>query len=226
MFVAPVTETEVEQVIKGLKNNSSPGFDEILTSLVKQCLCHFIKPLVHIYKVFLQTSIFPDMMKKAKIKPLFKKGDRQDINNYRPISILSVFSKPLEKLMHNRLLLSLKRYNILTSKQHGFMESKSTEIASHSFIQSVQEALDRHLHAVSIFLDTSKAYDVINHNRLLDKLDSYGIRGSVNNWFQSYLTNRTQFVEISQMDRNKYIQRRFQSSLRATSYGIPQGSIL
>jgi hypothetical protein len=74
MFVAPVTETEVAQVIKGLKNNSFPGFDEILTFLVKQCLCHFIKPLVHIYNVSFQTGIFPDMMKKAKIKPLFKKG--------------------------------------------------------------------------------------------------------------------------------------------------------
>jgi len=86
--------------------------------------------------------------------------------------------------------------------------------------------LDRHLHAVGIFLDLSKAYDVINQNRLLDKLDSYGIRGSVNNWFQSYLANRTQFVEIYQTDRNKYTQHRFQSSSRATSYGIPQGSVL
>ena len=71
MFVAPVTENEVEQVIKSLKKNSSPGSDKIPTSLVKQCLCHFIKPLVHIYNVSLQTGIFPDMMKKAKIKPLF-----------------------------------------------------------------------------------------------------------------------------------------------------------
>ena len=106
------------------------------------------------------------------------------------------------------------------------MESKSTETASHLFIQSVQEALDRHLHVVGIFLDLSKTYDVINHNRLLDKLDSYGIRGSVNKWFQSFLTNRTQFVEISQMDRSKYIQHKFQSSLRVISYGVPQGSIL
>jgi hypothetical protein len=106
------------------------------------------------------------------------------------------------------------------------MESKSTETASHLFIQSVQEALDRHLHAVGIFLDLSKAYDVINHNRLLDKLDSYGIRGSVNKWFQSYLTNRTQFVEKSQTDRSKYTQHRFQSSSRAISYSVPQGSIL
>jgi len=96
MFVAPVTVTEVEQVIKGLKNNSSPGFDEILTFLMKQCLCHFIKPLVHNHNVSLQTGIFPNMMKKAKIKTLFKKVDRQDIKNYRLISVLTVFSKPLE----------------------------------------------------------------------------------------------------------------------------------
>ena len=83
--------------------------------------------------------------------------------------------------MYNRLLLFLKKRNILTTER-GFMESKSTE-ATHSFIQSVQEALDKHLHAVGIFLELSKAYDVINHNRLLDKLDSYGIRGFVNRWF-------------------------------------------
>jgi len=128
--------------------------------------------------------------------------------------------------MHNRLLLFLKRHNILTCEQHGFMESKSTETASHLFIQRVQEALNRHLHVVGIFLDLSKAYNVINHNRLLDKLDYYRIRGSVNKWFQSYLTNRTQFVEISQMDRSKYNQHKFQSSSKAISYGVPEGSIL
>ena len=165
-------------------------------------------------------------MKTAKVKPLFKKKDRQDIQNYRPISILSVFSKPLERIMYNRLLLFLKKHNILTSEQHGFTESKSTETASHSFIQSVQEALDKHLYAVGIFLDLSKAYDVINHKRLLDKLDSYGIRGSMNKWFQSYLANRTQFVEISQTDINKCIQHKFQSSLRTIARGVPQGSIL
>jgi len=86
MFISPVTETEMERVIKSLKNSSSAGYEEIHMSLVKQCLGYFIKPLVHIYVSF-QTGIFPDMMKQAKIIPLFKKGDRQDIHNYRPISI-------------------------------------------------------------------------------------------------------------------------------------------
>jgi len=81
--------------------------------------------------------------------------------------------------------------------QHEFMENKSTETASHSFIKSVQEALDRHLYVVGIVLDLSKAYEIINHNMLIDKLDSYRVRDSANMWFKSYLTNRTKFVEIS-----------------------------
>jgi len=128
--------------------------------------------------------------------------------------------------MHSRLLLFLKKHNILTSEQYGFMESKSTETASHSFIQNVQEALDKQQHVVGIFLDISKPYDVINHNRLLDKLDSYGIRGLGKKWFQSYLTNRTQFEGITQREKGKHIQYRFQSSTKTTLYGIPQGSIL
>jgi hypothetical protein len=114
MFVARVTLIEVEQAIKSLKSNSSAGFDEIPMPLVKQCLYYFVKPLVHIYNVSFQTGIFPDMMKKGKIRPVFKKGDRPDVQNYRPISILSVFSKILEKLMYNRLLSFLKKHNTLT----------------------------------------------------------------------------------------------------------------
>jgi hypothetical protein len=103
------------------------------------------------------------------------------------------------------------------------VDNKSTETANHWFIRSVQEAWDRHIHVVSIFLDLSKAYDVINHNKLLHKLDCYGVRGSSNMWFKSYLTNRTQFVEISRSDRTR---RRYQSSPRVIAHEVPHGSIL
>jgi hypothetical protein len=109
MFIAPVTEIEVEQTRKGLKTNSAAGFDKIPMSLVKQCLGYFVKPLTYIYNISFQTGIFPDIMKKAKIRPLFKTGDKQDIQDYRPISILSVFSK-----MCNKLLSFLIKHDILT----------------------------------------------------------------------------------------------------------------
>ena len=128
--------------------------------------------------------------------------------------------------MYNRLLSFLKKHNVLTNMQHGFKDDKSTETTSHLFIKSVQEALDRHLHVVGIFLDLSKVYSVTNHNILVDKLDSYGVRGSSNMWFKSYLTNRTQFVEISQTERSNRNQHRFQSSPTVIAQGESQGSIL
>jgi len=120
----------------------------------------------------------------------------------------------------------LKKHYTLTSEYHGFTENKSTETISHSFIQSFQETLDYRLYAVGNFLDLSKGYDLINHKRLLDKLDSCGIRGIVNKWFQSNLANRTQFVEIYQIDKNVRNQCKFQSSLRTITHGVPQGSVL
>ena len=159
--------------------------------VIKQCLGYIIKPFVHIFNVSFQSGIFPDQMKRAKIKPLFKNGDKQNMQNYRPISVLSVFSKILEKLMYNRLLSFLKQHHILTETQHGFRENKSTETASQLFIESVQEALDDQRKVIGIFLDLSKAYDVINHETLLNKLDTYGVRGITNNWFRSYLTRRS-----------------------------------
>ena len=97
------------------------------------------------------------------------------MQNYRPISVLPAFSKMLEKLMYNRLLTFLKKHRMLTEIQHGFIGNKSTETASQSFIESVHEALDNQRKAIGIFLDLSKAYDVINHKTLLDKLDLYGV---------------------------------------------------
>jgi retron-type reverse transcriptase len=124
------------------------------------------------------------------VVPLYKKGEHYDIKNYRPVSILSAFSKILEKFMYNRLMPFLIQNNIITEAQNGFRKSKSTVTASQSFIESIQEALDSGLHVTGLFFDLSKAYDVIDHDILLDKLDSYGIRGVSNIWFRSVRRNK------------------------------------
>jgi len=128
--------------------------------------------------------------------------------------------------MYNRLITFLKKHRILTEIQHGFIENKSTETASQSFIESVQEGLDNQRKAIGIFLDLSNAYDVINHKTLLDKLDSYGVRGIINNWFKSYLSRRTQVVEISYVNKRENLQEKVQSLPRKMERGVPQGSIL
>lgn len=115
------------------------------------------------YLISVNSGIFPDLMKIAKIR-LLKKGDKLDIQNYRPVSVLSVFSKILEKIMYNRLLIFLKKYKISAVEHIGFRDNKSTETACHTFIENIQQALDTNLHVVGIFLNLFKAYGVINHD--------------------------------------------------------------
>jgi len=117
-------------------------------------------------------------MKTGKIRPIFKKGDSNDSSINRPISILSVFSKILEKLIYNRLLF-INKHNILTDAQHGFRNNKLPEMASQIFIENFYESIDKQLYVLGSFFDLTKAYDVINHEILLTKLEYYGIRGAI-----------------------------------------------
>jgi hypothetical protein len=128
--------------------------------------------------------------------------------------------------MYNRLIPFLIQNDILTEAQNGFRKNKSTDTASHSFIESIQEALDRGLYAIGVFFDLSKAYDVIDHVILLDKLDSYGIRGESNSWFRSYLVDRSQFVEIKNTDGRNSFKNSYNSLSKKVKHGVPQESVL
>ena len=226
MFASPVTEIEVENVIKMLKGKSSAGFDEISEFLVKLCIKSIKVPLTHVFNLSLKLGVFPELMKKAKIRPLFKKGDKLEIQNYRPTSVLSLSSKILEKIVYHRLLSFLKKFNILTDEQNGFRDNKSTETACHTFVENIQKALDNNLHVVGIFLDLTKAYAVINHEILLYKLESYGVRGTLNLWFKSYLSQRIQHVSLTHANGNNATLNKYTSSSRVNLHGVPQGSVL
>jgi hypothetical protein len=122
--------------------------------------------------------------------------------------------------VYNRLISFITKHTVLTDVQNGFRKNKSTETASQTFIESIQEAMDRRLHVIGIFFDLTKAYDVIHHNILLDKLNYYGIRGVKNSLFKCYLSHRVQFVEINQLNNKNNNKNTYTSSLREIIHGV------
>jgi retron-type reverse transcriptase len=160
------------------------------------------------------------------VKPLYKNGDRYDIQNYRPISIISVFAKLLERLMFDTLILFVYKNKILTEVQNGFRKEKCIQTAVQSFIQIIQEALDKGIHLIGIFIDLTKAYDTLNHKVLLEKLSSHGIRSITNLRFKSHLTNRRQCREIYQSDSSNAMACRYRFSCTEITQDVPQGSVL
>ena len=148
--------------------------------------------------------------------PVFKKGSKLDYCNYRPISLLSNVEKILEKLMYKRVCNFLTENNIIYDLQFGFRQKFPTFHALINFIKNIRQALDEGYIGCSIFVDLKKAFDTVDHEILLSKLDYYGICGISNNWFKSYLSNHKQFVSINGYD----------ARLAEISCGVPQGSVL
>jgi len=130
----------------------------------------FSRLLAHIYNLPLNSGVFPDIRKTAKVKPLHKKREKCDMKNYRRISIIPVFSKLLERLMYNRIISFLYEKKILSEAQNGFRKGKSINTAVQSFFGRIQNALDKRVHTTGVFTDLTKAYDVLIHKLLLEKL--------------------------------------------------------
>ena len=140
--------------------------------------------------------MIPDDLKVALITSVFKANNKEEFSYYRPISVLPCFSKILEELMYNRLLLKyLDNNDILFTSQYGFRRKHSTNLATIELITKISQAIDKKEYTLGVFLDLAKAFDTVNRKILLRKLDHYGIRGIVNDWFKNYLTDRKQIVK-------------------------------
>ena len=217
-FMNPIAPEEIKQITSKMKPKTSSGFDCIQMKTVKSIIDHIKIPLAHIFNQSFLKGTVPNQMKLAKIIPIFKSGQKNLFKNYRPISLLPAFSKILEKIVCNRLLQFLDKYNILYSHQYGFRKKHSTIHPIIHLLNYIAESNDKVTKdlTLGIFLDLSKAFDTIPHYTLIKKLEHYGIRGLSNSWFKSYLSDRTQFMEIKS---NK-------STELVIDCGVPQGSIL
>ena len=134
-------------------------------------------------------------MKIAKVTSIFKSGKKELLTNYRPISVLSSFSKILERIMYNRVYNFLNDNNLLFRKQFSFRKGHSTDHALIKLIDSIYYSFNQNKYTLGVFIDLSKGFDTVDHNILIDKLNSYGIKNNSLKWFSSYLSNRKQFVQ-------------------------------
>ena len=214
MSVLPIAPQDVVNIINQLKNKSNKN--EIPTTLIKDNKHQLAIPISILFNQSITQGKFPQCFKHAKVIPIYKKGPKHEISNYRPISLLNTFSKIFEKLMKCKLNNFLHSKSVITSDQFGFRQGVNTFTALSTFSEKIYEALDQKKSFLSIFIDFQKAFDTVRHDILLQKLHYYGIRGVIHDWFTDYLSNRTQSTNI--LDHY--------STPRKICYGIPQGSVL
>ena len=215
MFNSPVLATEVLKIISSL-NKASHGWDDISSQIVKTTSHLFIEPITHILNLSLIQGVFPDELKIAKIVPIYKSENNQIINNYRPVSVLPIFSKLFERVMYSRLFSFVNKHNILYKYQFGFREKHGTNLAMITLVEKILNEMDQGNIVLGLYLDLRKAFDTVNHTILLNKLNKYGVRDISLKWFHSFLSNRKQFVSYNKVN----------STYRDITCGVPQGSIL
>ena len=211
-----VAENDVLKHISSLRTKNSAGIDEISVKLLQKISSALISPLTLIINQSLVTGIFPDKLKIAKVLPLFKKDDHTLMDNYRPISLLTSISKLFEKVVFSQLYDYFRNNDLFYDSQYGFLKNHSTEYAAMELTDKVLKDIDERNISLAIFMDLSKAFDTLDHNILINKLAYYGIHGAALKWFTSYLTGRSQYVEIDGVSSN----------ILSLSTGVPQGSIL
>ena len=216
IFLRPTNPLEVFNQISKLNSNKSVGPGSIPAAFLK-CLGPDMSIILsELFNESLTQGQFPDCLKSAKITPVHKKDSLIDPKNYRPISLLSNISKIFEKILHDRLYTFLENHKIIFENQFGFRKHHNTTHACMALTESIRKALDKGEFAAGIFVDLQKAFDTVEHKILIHKLNHYGIRGTANKLFESYLSNRTQFVQI----------RDSASEVAEIKHGVPQGSVL
>jgi len=211
-----VNANDIVNVCNELESKQSKGHDGLSPALLKKIVCIIKEPLALIFNQSVMNGIFPCELKLSKITPLFKKNNPEHFDNYRPIAILPAISKIFEKVMHKQIYQYFSSHNLLFNSQYGFRTNHSTELAALHLCSEISKKLDNKETPFSVFLDLSKAFDLLDHHILLSKLNHYGFDAMSLALCKNYLTNRKQFVCYEQET----------SDTIEILKGVPQGSIL
>ena len=213
LAVLIVNIEEIEVILNNLNLNKGAGSDGIPSIFLKNCSSSIAVPLCKLFQHSLNCGTFPEKLKHTLVFPIFKKGNATDILNYRPICILNSIEKVFERIVHLKLNLLIS--HLLTKNQHGFMKKRSTVTNLIEHTQEIAEALQDKKQTYVFYSDMSKAFDRVDHNRLIQKLHHIGISGTLLSWFKSYLYERSMEVVFNGSKSMPFTQ----------ISGVPQGSI-
>lgn len=217
-FLPRITKHELSEILFSFKRTKPPGIDGLSANLLQRNFEALSDVLIFIVNGFLDSARFPDELKTAVVKPLFKGGQKDDMKNYRPISILPILSHIIEKFLLKVMSSFVEKFSIISTRQFGFVPGRSTIALLEEFSDELFAAFDQNLFSVALFLDVSKAFETVHHSILLEKLYSMGFRGPFYEVLKNYLSGRSQVVVIDGMTTA--------SSKLSLKAGVPQGSIL
>ena len=215
--MSPTDEIEIQNIIKSFLPKTSSGCDGISNKILKNIIPGISYPLTMLINKSLHEGVFPSLLKQAKVVPLFKDKEKDKPNNYRPISLLSSVSKVFEKVIYKRLYTFLEKNETLNPCQFGFRTKHSTIDAVTNLTKDILHGFEKKESTLAVFCDLSKAFDTLDHEILLYKLNKYGIRGPALRLLQSYLCNRSMYVRNGQ---------ELSTVHNIPTFGVPQGSIL
>ena len=211
-----INENDLIKLICEQEVGKSPGHDGISMTIIKWCLPYIVAALVSIFNAFMNQGSYPKIFKLAKVTALFKGGIESEADNYRPISVLPVLNKVFEKIIHNQLIDFLDLHNVLSKQQFGFRRKHSTSHAISCLYEKLINNFENGDMSAVLFIDLKSAFDTIDIDILLQKLEHYGLRNIVLQFLKSYLTDRKQYVNCGDLH----------SEILSVICGVPQGSVL